>query len=301
VTDYTTDKLGRVLSKRFAHPEHPGRQFEERFEYDVNGNLTGCANEHARIERRFDPEGQLLEETQGDLVIRNAYDELGRRIRRETSNSHVVQYAYDRLSRPLAIRIDDEPPITLERDKAGQVIKEQLSPALSRHYRYDNAGRLTAQSVIGETDWLFQTQYAYDPVGNLIQRSDSQQGIDRYKYDPLGQIVEHIDPQGRLKQFLQDPAGDRLATRVLETPARQVVGGEEIPGVWYREGSYEGVLYRFDRAGNLRVKRDQGVMGRDGGTPREIRLSWDANQRLVRSETNGIAGPRRFCDVSGSW
>ncbi|MEJ2590093.1 MAG: RHS repeat-associated core domain-containing protein [Candidatus Thiodiazotropha sp.] len=286
--DYTPDELGRILRKRFAHPDHPGREFEERFEYDANGNLTGCVNEHTQVQRRFDLEGQLLEEKQGDFVIRMAYDELGRRIHRETGNGHVVAYTYDRLSRLHSIRIDNESPITLERDAAGQLIKEQLSPALQRHYRYDEAGRLTAQGVKVEADWLFQTQYAYDPVGNLIQRNDSHYGIDHYKYDPLGQIIEHIDPQGRLKRFLQDPAGDRLATRVVEMPSRQVVGGEEIPGAWYREGDYEGVHYRFDGAGNLRLKRDRSITNRDGEPPRETRLSWDANQRLVRSESNGV-------------
>jgi RHS repeat-associated protein len=288
VTDYVTDKLGRILRKSFAHPEHAGKRFEERFEFDVNGNLTGCSNEHGRIERRFDSENRLLEEKQAGFVIRNEYDKLGRRIRRETSSGHVVAYQYDQLSRPASIQIDEEPPITLKRNATGQITQEQLSQALERQYRYDEAGRLVAQGVKGEADWLFQTQYAYDPVGNLIQRSDSQQGIDRYRYDPLGQIVEHIDPQGRLKQYLQDPMGDRLATRVVETPARQVVGGESISGEWYREGYYEGVYYRFDRAGNLRQKRDQEVTDRDGATPNEIQLMWDANQQLVRSERNGV-------------
>jgi RHS repeat-associated protein len=288
VTDYATDKLGHILSKSFAHPEQLGKPFEERFEYDANGNLTGCVNEHGRIERRFDPENRLLEEKQAGFVIRNAYDKLGRRIRRETSNGHVVAYEYDPLSRPVSIRIDDEPPITLQRNTIGQITQEQLSPALERHSRYDDAGHLTAQGVRSETDWLFQTEYTYDSVGNLLQRKDSQQGIDRYRYDPLGQIVAHIDPQERLKEYLQDPMGDRLATQIVETPVRQVVGGEQIGGEWYREGYYEGVYYRFDRAGNLRQKRNQGVMGRDGVPPKAIHLAWDANQRLARSERNGV-------------
>lgn len=288
VTDYVTDKLGRILRKSFAHPEHAGKQFEERFEFDVNGNLTDCSNEHGRVERCFDPENRLLEEKQAGFVIRNEYDKLGRRIRRETSRGHVVAYQYDQLSRPVSIQIDDESPITLKRNATGQITQEQLSQTLERHYRYDEAGRLVAQGVRGETDWLFQTQYAYDPVGNLIQRNDSQQGIDRYRYDPLGQIVEHIDPQGRLKQYLQDPMGDRLETRVVETPARQVVGGEQVSGEWYREGYYNGVYYRFDRAGNLRQKQNQGVTDRDGATPNEIHLTWDANQQLVSSERNGV-------------
>ena len=49
-------------------------------------------------------------------------------------------------------------------------------------------------------------------------------------------------------------------------------------GEWSREGEYEGTYYRFDRAGNL-------VERRDG--QRDLRLMWDANQRLVESHANG--------------
>ncbi|RWX42975.1 RHS repeat-associated core domain-containing protein, partial [Candidatus Electrothrix aarhusensis] len=43
---------------------------------------------------------------------------------------------------------------------------------------------------------------------------------------------------------------------------------------WIREGRHQGTRYRFDRAGNL-------VERRDG--ERDLRLVWDANQRLVES------------------
>jgi len=274
VIDYTTDKLGRIRRKCFEHPLEAGRQFEETFEFDANGNLTGCANEHVTVTRTLDAEGRLVEERQGGFVIRNSFDVLGRRIRRETSAGHTVGYEYDVLGLPTAIRIDDEPPITIERDAAGQVVKETLAPALERHYRYDAEGRLTAQGVRREAEWLFNTQYGYDAAGNLTHRKDSQHGLDQYRYDPLGQIVEHVDPRGRLKRFLQDPAGDRLVTRVKED------------GPWRREGWCEGVHYRFDAAGNLVEQRDDRPLEREA--PRILALEWDANQRLVRSRTNGI-------------
>ncbi|HET7864280.1 MAG TPA: type IV secretion protein Rhs, partial [Burkholderiaceae bacterium] len=216
VVDYTTDKLGRIRRKGFEHPLEAGRRFEESFEFDANGNLTGCANEHVTVTRTLDAEGRLVEERLGEFVIRNSFDMLGRRIRRETSAGHTVAYAYDALGQPTAIRIDDEPPIAIERDAAGQVVKETLAPALERHYRYDAEGRVTTQGVRREAEWLFNTQYGYDAAGNLTHRKDSQQGLDQYRYDPLGQIVEHVDPQGKLKRFFQDPAGDRLVTRVRE-------------------------------------------------------------------------------------
>lgn len=276
VIDFTTDKLGRVRRKRFEHPFAAGRQFEETFDFDANGNLTGCANEHVTVKRVLDVEGRLLEEQQGDFVIKNGFDLLGRRIRRETSAGNTVAYEYDALGQPTAIRINDEPPITIERDENGQVVKETLAPGLERQYQYDAEGRLTGQGVRRESEWLFSTQYAYDAAGNLTHRKDSQYGLDQFRYDPLGQIVEHIDPQGRLKKFFQDPAGDRLTT------------GVKRDGTWRREGWCEGVHYRFDAAGNLVERRDERQL--DGEEPKTLALAWDANQRLVRSRRRATFG-----------
>ena len=269
--DFTTDKLGRIRRKRFEHPFEAGRQFEETFDFDANGNLTGCANEHVTVKRTLDAEGRLLEEKQGDFVIKNGFDILGRRIRRETSLGNTIAYEYDALGQPTSIRINDESPITIERDEAGQVVKEVLAPGLERQYQYDAEGRLKGQGVRREAEWLFSTQYAYDSAGNLTHRKDSQYGLDQFRYDPLGQVVEHIDPQGKLKKFFQDPAGDRLTT-----------GVKQGDGPWRREGWCEGVHYRFDAAGNLVERRDERQLG-DTEEPKTLALEWDANQRLVRS------------------
>ena len=268
--DFTTDKLGRIRRKRFEHPFDAGRQFEETFDFDANGNLTGCANEHATVQRTLDLEGRLIEEKQGGFVIRNSFDALGRRIRRETSSGNTIAYEYDALGQPTAIQINDEPPITIERDEAGQVVKEVLAPGLERQCQYDAEGRLTGQGTRRDAEWLFINQYAYDVAGNLTHRKDSQYGLDQFRYDPLGQVVEHIDPQGQLKKFFQDPAGDRLTT-----------GVKQGDGPWRREGWCEGVHYRFDAAGNLVERRDERELG-DAGEPKTLALEWDANHRLVR-------------------
>ncbi|WP_431258058.1 RHS repeat-associated core domain-containing protein [Roseateles chitinivorans] len=279
--DYTTDKLGRIRRKRFAHPFEAGRLLDETFDFDANGNLTACANEHVTVTRTLDVEGRLVEEAQGDFVIRNGFDVLGRRIRRETSAGNTIAYEYDALGQPTSIRINDEPPITIERDAAGQVVKETLSPALERQYQYDGEGRLTGQGVRRESEWLFSTQYAYDSAGNLTHRKDSQFGLDQFRYDPLGQITEHVDPQGKLKRFFQDPAGDRLTT-----------GVKQADGEWRREGWCEGVHYRFDAAGNLIERRDERQLeaAQAANEPKTLALEWDANQRLVRSRARSTFG-----------
>lgn len=276
ITDFTTDELGRVRSKRFAHPLITGRIFEETFEYDANSNLIACANEHVKVQRRFDAEGRLLEERQGDFVVRNLFDSLGRRIQRETSIGNSVAHEYNKLGLPTAIGINNEAPMTLEHDAVGRLLKETLGPSLERHYRYDAEGRLTAQGVRRETRWLFHTQYDYDQAGNLVQRQDSHTGTDLYRYDPLGHVFEHIDPQGKIERFLHDSAGDRLTTTVREE------------GSWCREGWCDGVHYHFDAAGNLVERRDE--RRHEGVEPQTLALEWDANQRLVRSRAQATFG-----------
>ena len=96
---------------------------------------------------------------------------------------------------------------------------------------------------------------------------------ERFTYDPVGRLIAHVDPQRHLKRYLADPAGDRLRTRVIERAAGN--NGDE---QWGREGEYEGIFYRFDRAGNL-IRRSSS----DG----ETQFSWDASQRLIESTTKG--------------
>ena len=269
VIHFTTDKMGRVRTQRYAHPLRPDRFAEESFEYDAAGYLIGCANEHGRVQRRFDADGLLVEEMQGDFAVRYAYDAAGNRTRRETSAGNSVAYRYDLLGRVQCIAINDESPIQIERDEAGQVRKETLGARLERLYQYDSDGRLTRQGIKNGAGWLFDTQYQYDAAGNLTVRRDSAYGTDVYDYDPLSQLMRHTDPQGQLERFFQDPAGDRLQTQV------------EASDEWSRSGEYGGVRYGFDRAGQL-ARRESDVAS--------TALTWDANHRLVQSQTaDGVA------------
>jgi len=269
---YATDPLGRILKKILPDG------FVETFAYDANGNLVETANPHAAIKRQFDAEGRLTEEAQGAFTIKNSYDASGNRVARETSLGNAVAYEFDALDQASAVRINQDEPIRIERDAAGRIAREQLSPHLSRQFGYSADGYLTEQAVSTNGSPIFATRFEYDPAGNLTQRSDSQYGVDVYRYDPLGRITEHLDPQRRITRYLNDPAGDRLRTRIVEGTRQRVVGGGVVEYEWSREGEYDGTYYRFDRAGNLVERRD---------AERDMRLVWDANQRLIESHANG--------------
>ncbi|RBC21654.1 type IV secretion protein Rhs, partial [Xanthomonas oryzae pv. oryzae] len=148
---------------------------------------------------------------------------------------------------------------------------------------YDGRSLLTAQAVLKDAVPLFETHYDYDRAGNLTHRRDSVQGVDEYRYDAIGRLLQHTDPKGKIERFFNDPAGDRLATRVQQVQLRKVVGGDDEQQVqWTREGTYDGVHYVFDRAGDLIRKGSP-----HGPAPDDLELRWDPNHRLTESRKAG--------------
>lgn len=290
--DFTSDPVGRIVQKTLIAPNERAEPWIETLKFDGNGNLVEMANPHVKVSRTFDAESRLLVEEQAhaegqSFQVANAYDAVGNRIRRETqltdpareklNAGSVVDFNFDLRDQVTEVRVNGGEPLRFSRDVLGQLTYEALAPGLEHHLQYTEEGLLAEQRLSHHAVDLFATRYAYDRAGNLTQRSDSQYGMDVFQYDPLGRILLHTDPLGRVHQFLNDPAGDRLRTRVLD-PVQQatktVRQGEE----WRREGTFEGTLFRFDRAGNLTLRTDQRTA---------LECVWDTNQRLIASRSNG--------------
>ncbi|MGS0641076.1 RHS repeat-associated core domain-containing protein [Xanthomonas oryzae] len=280
---YATDKLGRIVRKTLADVRQPGQQLQEHFVYDRRGQLVELRNPQRSATRRFDALGQLLEEVQDGFRVGYGYDAVGNRVLRETSAGNRVAFGYDLRDQVVSVAINDDAPILIERDALGRATREQLSAQVERQFQYDGRSLLTAQAVLKDAVPLFETHYDYDRAGNLTHRRDSVQGVDEYRYDAIGRLLQHTDPKGRIERFFNDPAGDRLATRVQQVQLRKVVGGDDEQQVqWTREGTYDGVHYVFDRAGDLVRKGSP-----HGPEPDDLELRWDANHRLAESRKAG--------------
>ncbi|WP_083491252.1 DUF6531 domain-containing protein [Stenotrophomonas terrae] len=280
---FNTDKMGRITRKTLPDVRHPGQQLQEHFVYDKLGQLVEMRNPSRTVKRRYDPVGQLLEELQDGFRVGYGYDEVGNRVSRETSAGNHLAIGYDLRDQAVSIAINDESPILMQRDALGRTTQETLSPHLQRNFSYDSRNLLTSQSILKDAAPLFETRYDYDRSGNLTRRSDSGQGVDEYRYDAIGRLLQHTDPKGKIERFFNDPAGDRLRTEIKQVQARKVVGGDNDELVtWTREGTYQGVHYVFDRAGDLIRKGAP-----HGDAPDDLTLIWDANHRLAESRRNG--------------
>ncbi|KVN39621.1 type IV secretion protein Rhs [Burkholderia pyrrocinia] len=281
-TVYRTDTLGRVVQKQVPDPRQPDGIRTETFSYDRRGQLTVAANPDSRVELRYDDAGRLVEERQGDdFVIAYRYDALGQRIERSTqlktgsaTVAHTVRYDYDALGAVASIRIDDDVPITLERDVLGRVCVEHLDGAMRRELAYMPDGQLARQTLLAGTGPVFTTEYAYDANGEMTEKRDSRLGFERFDYDPVGQLTGHLDPTGKLHRFLNDPAGDLLKTHVRQGRWTGVLDHVPETDTWLRDGEHDGNHYTFDRAGNLVSKQ---------GAQQDLQLRWDGDGLLIET------------------
>lgn len=283
VLSFETDRMGRITQKRWS--EGTGPAVIESFRYDAAGRLVEARNDVSHVTHRFDALGRLVEERQNDFRIDHTYDAAGNRTARRSSAGNQVVIDYDLLNQPVRIALNDEIPTTIQRNALGQAMVEHLNEHLVRTLRYGDQGLPTAQVVTRDGAPLFDTLFDYDTAGNLIRRTDSEQGTDRYAHDPMGRILTHVDPEGQARRYLHDPAGDLFGTRIRQVEMKQAVGGQQQPAHWVREGDYAGMHYAFDRAGNLASRTQT-----DAPEQPALHLTWDADQRLIRSQWE--RGPR---------
>ncbi|MPV59545.1 type IV secretion protein Rhs [Burkholderia sp. HI2761] len=281
---YETDVLGRVVQKYVPDPRQADGIRRETFSYDCCGNLVVASNPDARVELTYDAAGRVVRERQGDdCIITHAYDMSGnhieRRLRIQSSGQsieHVVRYEYDALDELQSIQIDQECPITFDRDAHGQVEVEYLDDGLRRELSYTSDGMLAKQIVRLESKILFDSEYLYNTRGEMVEKHDSRLGHDRFEYDLSGKVTAHIDSTGEHHRFSYDLAGNRLKTRAVQnyryTPYHRGTHFD----AWNIQDHVNNRQFTFDRIGNL-IHRS--------GPELEVTLRWDGDGLLIETSS----------------
>jgi RHS repeat-associated protein len=267
------DPMGRITSRIV---EGIGEDEGEHYAYNKRGQLIEARNAQGIVERHFDLDGRLTNETQRQAdalgTLTYAYDAAGR-VQTQRREMHAgdgeaayrqtLSYEYDELGQARTLTIDAHEPIRFTHDLAGRLSEIRFATGLDHAFAYDGAGRLMRQSARRARHREEHIAYEYDVGGNMLTRADSRMGVDRYRYDPLGRIVAHIDPAQRLRHFVYDAQGDRFSQ------VRATERGRECRHA-------DGARWWLDSAGQLTERTDpeRGVE----------RFTWDAFGRMVAFE-----------------
>ena len=256
VTTYSYDPLNRLVDITDA------LGYVSNYSYDPVGNRISLTDAKGNVTTySYDPLNRLISETDAmGYICTYSYDPVGNRITITDANGNTTTYSYDSLNRLVNMTDAMGYISTYSYDPVGNRISETDANGNTISYTYDGLNRLTLttspmgnqtaisydgeSNVIGRTDPngnnttysydalnrlinelypVGSTLRIYDPVGNILQLSNSGIGLgditDRiydavnrlisetinygsftktisYTYDPVGNIIGVVDPDG---------------------------------------------------------------------------------------------------------
>jgi RHS repeat-associated protein len=168
--------------------------------HDPDGNLTGIdpPGPHGSKTFTHDPVGRVATMTDGRGVVTTySYDALDRVTRLEYSNTgrlpgfDQVEYVYDTNGNQLTT---DLPGSTGSGDTV---------------YHYDELNRTIEVSTQLP---VWETEYSYDPAGNLVGLDGSDEPDVTYGYDNMNRLASVLDQKGRTTSFGYNAQDQRTTT-----------------------------------------------------------------------------------------
>lgn len=236
--DFTYNSRGQVLN--FTEPE--GNTFS--FAYDAEGNLTSIT----------DPEGNSVSYT---------YDAIGHKVSERDARGNTTHYQYDALSRMIKVidALGGQIDTTHEVAGLGSLTDPKSNTTT---FQYDALNQLVSM-----TDPLGHTEgFSYDANGNLTTRLDPNGNTITYSYDDLNRLTTIQYPDGSQVAFAYDAIG-RL-TQMTDDSGTSAYTYDDLG----RLTAYNGVMYTYDAAGNLRT------LTYPGG--KTVTYTYDDQNRLVQ-------------------
>lgn len=303
---FTHDSLGRITSASDA----AGNAW--RAEYSPAGELVKFqsplgpafvyAYQNGRVTRIQDPLGRARQceyDAHGNRI--RTTDPLGRSITfdhgpsgevrsLQSADGNTTTFRHDLLGRIASIHPPEGPPIEYEYDAVGNRIETRQGDyretsrfdALNRvteityqpigqtvRFRYDDADRRTGLEIVGIGAWT----YTYDPLDRLTTVSDNAGATTRFEYDEVGRLAIAKLANGMEVRRRYDARGRMIELTVTDENDKQLFQR----------------LYEHGPTGN--------VVRISGGAPGDIRLSYDAEDRLIKEMAAGKTRVWKYDEV----
>lgn len=255
-----TDPEGRTVSLsydpagRLVRVEAAGTTAVE-YGWDPAGRLVSMTDATGETTWEFDTAGRpTVEHRPGGIVLRHAYDDLGRRRRLELHQGEALigtwDYDLDPDGRVITVIDPAGKRTDLGYDSAGRLGSIHHPNGVTSTWTYDLAGQPTAVMHAGPEDELLSSWInAFDADGNLI-RSERRLGdgadgmVTLFAYDHLGRVTSAALADD-VTSFGWDAASNRTSVEQHQSlTCATYDAGDQVMA----SGS---VRYRYDAAGNL--------------------------------------------------
>ncbi len=183
----------------------------KKYEYDQVGNLLALIDENGHTDKYvYDNLNRLTHQIDAEgFETKFKYDRNSNLTEVIDANSNPTNYNYDELDR-LVEEINAESETTkYEYDNEANIIGEIAPDSVVKGYGYDKIYRLT--QVIEDKNGLnAQTEYKYDPNGNLTKITDPNGHATDFEYDELNRQIREVNAIGHTWSYKYDAVGNKL-------------------------------------------------------------------------------------------
>ncbi|EMI1840109.1 RHS repeat-associated core domain-containing protein, partial [Acinetobacter baumannii] len=203
------------------------------------------------------------------------YDELGNLIKTIRPDGHTLNHLVYGSGHIYAIGLNNQEVVSFQRDDLHRETTRLLANGLMQTKQYNDVGLLSSQFIQPEQEtqdylqYQAHRKYHYDKNYLLSQVEDSRLGKLNYQYDPIGRLIA-AQSLHKTESFNFDPAGNLIDSDSVLSPAQ--IKNNLIK-------SYKGKHYQYDVQGNVTEIIQAG---------KNLKLTWDNQNRLIRSDNNGL-------------
>lgn len=266
---YLRDVSGNIVEER-------GLDWAVSFTYDLAGRLIRAVKADSDVRFERDQMGRVVAESCNGRTLSNAFDPLGRRIRRRTPSGAASVWSYAASGLPLSVHAGGR-SLEFGYDAAGREIQRLMGGVATLFQEWDADHRLRTQSIRSTAgDIVQQRTYSYSADGNVIGIDDRLTGSRRFELDLVGRVTA-VDANGWTERYAYDAAGNLAHA---SWPSNDdAIGAREYSGTVIRRAGR--VTYQHDPQGRL-VLRSQTTLS---GKRRIWRYGWDADDRLIAVTT----------------
>ncbi|WP_371548848.1 DUF6531 domain-containing protein [Streptomyces sp. NBC_00554] len=265
---FERDTFGQVVRKDAGG-------YVTTFTYDVLGRLTAASTPDVALTlRRERGTGRLTSETINGRTMTYSYDALGRRTTRVTPSGAASSWDYDAVGNYRRLTASGR-TIDFAYDDAGRRRSSQVGPKVFLTDEYDIAGRLVAQSVIGDGRLRQHRGYAYRADGNLTGVTDGLNGDRTFDLDSAGRVTA-VYGHGWTEGYAYDEAGNQSEASSPDShPASETNGPRAYVGTLIERAGR--TRYEHDALGRMVLRQKTRISRK----PATWRYTWDVEDRLA--------------------
>ncbi|MEW6079368.1 MAG: right-handed parallel beta-helix repeat-containing protein [Thermodesulfobacteriota bacterium] len=232
-TRFEYDLVGNLVRQiQVLNENDPSQNLVTQFAYAYGGKLTGT----------IDPEGAVTD---------YEYDSRGRLVKTidAAGNETVTEYGDAGASGCSSCSGGADQPMRI------------TYPTFSKAFTYDERNRKAAeQDIISPSSstggYTVETRFGYDPVGNLIEKTDKDGRITYYEYDALNRLVRVTDPASGQTSYTYDNRNNLVS--LTDAEGQTTNFAYDLNNRLTRETRPEGqqTTYAYNDSGSLSEKLD---------------------------------------------